>query len=447
MSSFTTLTDLLREGKKTALLALPLIIGQLGNMLMMIADTVMVGQVGVTELAALTFGNAIFTILFVFGAGLMTSVSILTAGASGRGDHADARSVCRNGLYLAVVAGTLLLLGGIGILPFLHLFKQPPAVTALTPPYLILILISLVPSFASMTLKNHGDALDQPWPSFWIFLAGVLLNIILNQWFIFELDLGLVGAGWATLIARSLIPIAIIIWFKRSRALREDVPQSWLARPDRSQLKKLLSLGIPASFQILAEWGAFAGAGFLVGLFGEISLAAHQIALTTSATLFMIPFGIGTALTMRMGNAAGAGESHRFRALFLSGWCLTLVSVIITGVICTLGRNLIASRFNDDPDVIRVAGALIFIVALSQFVDAFQAVSSGILRGLEDVKTPAWTAFFAYWIVGIPTGWYLAHYRGMASVGIWWGLALGLTVAAIFLSLRVIKIAQPARIR
>jgi len=432
------------EGKKTAKLALPLVIGQLGQMLLMVADTVMVGKVGVTELAALTFGNGIFTILFVFGAGLMTSISVLSSRAAGRDEPAEARSICRNGLYLSVTAAVILSALGLALVPFLHLFKQPPAVTELTPPYLILLLISLVPCFWSISLKNHGDALDHPWPSFGIFLGGVLLNIALNQWFIFEQEMGLVGAGWATLITRCVIVLAMMLWLRKSQALKNFVPQRWLAAPEITPLKNLLRLGIPASFQVLAEWGAFASAGFLVGLFGEAPLAAHQIALTASATFFMVPFGIGMALTMRMGNAAGAGESYRFRALYLSGWLLTLASVVITGVICYFSRTSIARYFNDEPEVVTIASALILIVALSQFVDAFQAVASGILRGLEDVKTPAWTAFISYWIIGIPTGWYLASTCTMGASGIWWGLTTGLSIAAICLCARVIKMTRVA---
>ncbi len=432
---------LLIEGRKTAKLALPLIIGQLGQMMMMIADTIMVGKVGVTELAALTFGNAVFTILFVFGSGLLTSVSVLSSAAAGREDAPAARALCRNGFYLAIGAGFFLALLGLATLPFLHLFHQPPEVTALTPPYLILILVSLVPSFGASALKNHGDALDRPWPSFSIFVSGVLLNIGLNQWFIFGLDLKLIGAGWATLISRCAILIAMLIWLNRDQRLKSWIPNRWFTALEGEKIRALLVLGIPASFQVLAEWGAFASAGFLVGLFGEVPLAAHQIALTTSATFFMIPFGIGMALTMRMGNATGAGQPERYARIVYSGWILTLGSAIITGLLCTSLRSFIAGYFVSEPAVLEIATGLILIVAMSQFVDAFQAVSSGILRGLEDIVTPAWTAFFAYWIIGIPTGWYLAKARGMEAAGIWWGLTIGLIIAAIFLCLRVIRMA------
>ena len=271
-----TIPSLLKEGKKTAVLAVPLVIGQVSQMLMIVADTVMVGNVGVTELAALSFANAVFAIPFVFGIGLITSISVLSSGAAGRKDEAAARATCRNGFYLALASGLALFLLSAFLIPFLSFFGQPANVTAAAPPYLFLILISLVPALGSMGLKNHGDSLDHPWPSFFIFLGGVLLNIALNQLFIFNLGYGLVGAGWATLISRITILVA----------------------------------------------------------------------------------------------------------------------------------------------------------------------SGGILRGLEDVTMPAWTAVLSYWFFGIPLGWLIATKGDLGPIGVWWGLAIGLTVASIILTARVFKIAR-----
>jgi MATE family multidrug resistance protein len=437
-----TIPSLLKEGKKTAVLAVPLVIGQVSQMLMIVADTVMVGNVGVTELAALSFANAVFAIPFVFGIGLITSISVLSSGAAGRQDEAAARATCRNGFYLALAAGIALLLLSASLIPFLSFFGQPVDVTAAAPPYLLLILISLVPALGSMGLKNHGDSLDHPWPSFFIFLGGVLLNIALNQLFIFNLGYGLVGAGWATLISRIAILVAMMLWLDRSKHLQHLTPNRWLAKPDPQTLRKLLALGVPASFHLLAEVGAFSAAGFLVGFYGKIPLAAHQIALTTAGTLFMIPLGLAIALTMRMGNAAGAQEKERYPAIIASGWLLTLFFVILTAVFCGVGRNVIAALYVDEAEVIALAARFLLVVAVFQVVDAIQVVSGGVLRGLADVTIPAWTAFLSYWFFGIPVGWLIATKGDLGPIGIWWGLAIGLTVAAIILTARVFKIAR-----
>lgn len=436
MTRAFSIPALLREGKKTAVLAVPLVIGQVSQMLMMIADTVMVGDVGITELAALTFANAFFSVLFVFGIGLITSISVMTSTAAGSGDEAGARSICRNGFYLALGAGVILALAGLAFIPQLDLFGQPVEVTTKTPPFLVLILISLVPALGSMALKNHGDSLNRPWPSFAIFLGGVILNIFLNQIFIFELGFGLVGAGWATLISRIVIMIAMLAWLSSASSLKNLTPNRWFAAPDRATFQKLFALGLPTSFHLLAEVGAFSGAAFLVGHYGEDPLAAHQIALNTAGTLFMIPLGIAIALTMRIGNTVGAKEPERYPAIVLSGWLLGLFLILITSLICALGRESIAALYVDDREVLILATKFLVIVAIFQIFDGLQVISGGILRGLEDVTVPASAAFVSYLILGIPIGYLIAH-NGAGPEGIWWGLAIGLLIAATFLSIRV----------
>ena len=442
MLSFPSIPNLVREGKKTAVLALPLIIGQVSHMLLMIADAIMVGKVGVTELAALTFANAFFSVPFVFGVGLVTSISVLTSTAAGAEDEAGARAVCRNGFYLSLGAGVVLALIGFAFLPFLDLFHQPPEVTAMTPPFLVLVLLSLIPALGSLALKNHSDSLAQTWPGFYIFLSGVVLNVGLNWVFIFALDYGLVGAGWATLISRCAIVIAMLVWFRYSKILTNLTPTRWIMKPDRATFRSLFALGLPASFHLLSEVGAFSGAGFLVGHFGEVPLASHQIALTTAGTLFMIPLGIAIALTMRMGNAAGAKERNRFPAIIVSGWLLSLFFIALTALFCIVGRVGIAELYVDNQAVVMLAAELILIVAIFQLFDGIQVVSGGILRGLEDVTVPAWVAFISYLLVGLPAGFLLAHWAELGPHGIWWGLAIGLVIAAVVLSVRVLKVAR-----
>lgn len=433
-------TALLREGRKTLTLSIPLIIGQLSQMLMGIADTAMVGKIGVTELAALAFANNIFYIFFVVGIGVLISISVRTSTAAGRDEPEIARGICRNGFFLSLLAGAALAALACCVIPFLPFMGQDPGVVVITPPFLILILISIVPALGSMALKQHADALDHPWPSFWIFLSGVGINILLNQLFIFEMGYGLVGAGIATLISRTLILIAMLVWINRSRRIADFVPRRWLMAPDKTELRRLLAIGVPSSIQLLCEVSAFSVSGILVGLFGEVSLAAHQLALTTAGTFFMVPLGLSMALTVRVGNVLGSGEHARFPALIASGWILTLFFVCCSGVFCSLNGEWIASLYVDKEPVIRIATQLLIIVGLFQIFDGLQIASASILRGFEDVKRPAWIVFFCYWVLSIPLGWVLATTFHWGSVGIWSGLAVGLALAAILLSLRVVSV-------
>lgn len=433
--------NLLHESRLTLRLALPLMIGQLSQMLLGVADTVMVGHLGVMDLAALTFANSLFHVPFVFGIGLLTGVSVITSNSRGADDAPGARGSCRHGLYLATVLG--LLLFGISwvISSNLGVFGQPPEVAVRTTGFFRILMASVVPALASIALKNHADALNRPWPPFWIFLGGVALNIGLNWVMIYGKlgcpAMGLEGAAWATLISRSMMVMGMIFWLVRAKDLREWVPYRWFRAPDFADLKRLLSVGLPASLQMTFEVTAFSLAGLIMGRFGPTAMAAHQIAITLAATAFMIPLGLSMALTVRMGEAFGAGESKRLRLIAISGWLLAATySVFAAGTFFVFGKFL-ASLFISAPAVISLTGSLLVIVGVFQLFDSLQVASSAMLRGLRDARIPALMGFVAYWFVGLPVGALLAFHFQLRAIGIWWGLAAGLFLAAITLGPRL----------
>lgn len=429
------------ESKLTLKLAVPLIIGQLSQMLLGLADTLMVGQIGVRDLAALTFANALFHIAFVFGMGLLTGVSVVTSNAKGAGNHAAVRASCRHGLYIALALGTLLFAISWVVSLNLHHFGQPPEVADRTVGFFRWIMLSAIPGLASIALKNHADALNRPWPPFWISLSGVLLNVVLNWVLIFGKfgapELGLEGAAIATFIARVAILVGIFLWLVRASGLEDLVPYHWLRAPDFSEIRKQLTVGFPASLQILCEVGAFSAAGLLMGHFGATAMAAHQIALTCAGTTFMIPLGLSMALTVRMGLANGAEETHRLRPIALSGWMLASISGITTASVFALFGASIAGLFIGAPDVIKLTAAFLVIVGFFQIFDSLQVCSAGMLRGLRDARVPALIAFASYWIIALPVGLLLARPLGLGPAGTWWGLATGLAVAAFALAPRL----------
>ncbi len=434
---------LLHESRLTLRLALPLMIGQLSQMLLGVADTVMVGHLGVKDLAALTFANSLFHVPFVFGIGLLTGISVFTSNSRGAGDAAGARGSCRHGLYLATTLGLVLFVISWIISDHLDAFGQPPEVAARTTVFFRIVMASVIPALASIALKNHADALNRPWPPFWIFLGGVGLNVGLNWVMIYGKlgcpELGFEGAAWATLISRITILVAMICWLLRAKGLREWVPYRWFRAPDFADLRRLLSVGLPASIQMVCEVSAFSLAGLIMGSFGSAAMAAHQIAITLAATAFMIPLGLSMALTVRIGEAHGAGEMHRLRPIVVSGWFLAgLYSITGAGFFLVFGKFL-ASLFISAPDVIMLAGAMLVIVAVFQLFDSLQVASSAMLRGLRDARVPAVMGFAAYWLVGLPVGAVLAFGFQLGAVGVWWGLAAGLFVAAITLGPRLWK--------
>jgi MATE family multidrug resistance protein len=435
------LMSLLTESKITLRLALPLMIGQLSQMLLGVTDTFMVGHLGVTELATLTFVNSIFYLPFVFSLGLLTCISVHTSHARGGGDPTAARSSCRNGLYIAIAVSILFIGLSLVLLPFLDRFGQPPAVVEISRSYFTILMVSLLPALASLALKNHADALDRPWPPFWIFLGGVLLNILLNWIMIYGKwgcpALGMNGAAWATLISRVMIFVALFVWLETNQSLRDWVPYSWFRRPLKADLLAHARIGLPASFQMLCEVGAFSATGFMMGRFGEIAMAAHQIAITCASAAFMIPLGLSMALTVRTGSVAGAGETARLRAVVDSGWLLATAFGLLNAAAFFFAGSYWAAQFTNDLTVISLTVALLVIVGVFQLFDSVQVASSSMLRGLHDTRIPAVMGFVAYWLIGLPVAMLLSWHWRMEARGVWWGLAAGLFVACVTLGPRL----------
>ncbi len=433
--------SLLHESKLSLKLAIPLMIGQLSQMLMGVVDTLMVGHLGVLELAALTFANSLFYVPFVFGIGVLTAVSVLSSNARGAMDSREARASCREGLYLGVGLGLLLFLICGLISLRLDWFGQPEEVTAATGTFYRIIMFSTVPALGSIALKNHADALNRAWTPFWIFLGGVLLNVLLNWMLIFGKlgcpELGFEGAAWATLIARVAILLAVLAWLMGSKDLKEWVPHRWFVRMKFNSMRKLLRLGVPASLQMLSEVSAFSAAGIIMGLIGTEAMAAHQITISMTGTAFMIPLGFSMALTVRVGEAYGAQDPPRLRDIAYSGWLVLIGSAAITASCFLFLGDTMAAWFTDEAPLVELTASLVAICAAFQFFDAQQVGSASMLRGMHDTRVPAIVAFISYWIIGIPAGCLLAFGCDMGARGIWWGLAIGLAMAAITLGWRM----------
>lgn len=439
--STSILGRLAHEGRLTAALALPLAAGQISQIFISLADTLMVGRLGVLPLAAATFANNVLYVPFIFGLGFSMAISIRVSQARGAGDREAARAALRHGLFIAVAVGLFILLGGWAVLPFLGLFHQDPEVIRSVPRYFLLVAASMIPAIAAMAVKNHADAMNKPWAPFWIMLSAGVMNVIGNWVFIYgELgapQMGLDGAGVATLLSRLTMLAGMIWWCVRAEAVREWVPRHWFRAPDWKSVVDLIRVGFPASLQLLAEVSAFVTATLLIGTLGPAALASHQVAITCAATIFMVPLGLSMALTVRMGEAWGAQEFPRLRFILLSGWGLALAFTACSAQAFLFFNQTIAGWFVTEPKARALAASLLLISAAFQVSDAMQVSAGGALRGLGDVKIPAWLAFVAYWIVAIPAGWWLAFRAGWGVAGMWWGITFGLTTIALTLGVRV----------
>jgi MATE family multidrug resistance protein len=432
---------LLREGRATISLALPLIIGQVSQMLIYVADTLMIGRLGTMPLAAATFANNVVHLPFMFGIGMSIAVSVRVSQARGANDPEAARAALRHGLLIALLVGIATVLFAFALLPFLPMLGQEEGVVETGRNYFLILAVSMIPAMASMPLKNHSDAMNRPWPAFWVILGGVVLNVLLN-WILIYGNLGaprleLEGAGLATVLARVATLVGLIVLCVKLPAFKGWVPARWFYRPDWSAVRHLLKIGLPTSLQILAESSAFV-MGTIIGWIGAAALAAHQVGITCIATVFMVPLGLSQALTVRIGEAWGAQTFSRWRPIIVSGWLLGCLIALGSAAAFFLGNDLIAHWFlpNDSDTAAVVAGLLLVAVAF-QLGDTLQIISAGALRGLNDVKLPAWFAFLAYWGISIPLGWILSIPLGMGVTGMWWGITTGLCLTAVILGVRI----------
>jgi MATE family multidrug resistance protein len=256
----TALPSFAQECRTTIKLALPLISGQLGQMLIAVVDTVMIGRLGVIALGAATLTNTVLAVPYVLSIGLLSSISVRVSQARGAERPEDAADALRHGTWLALLFALGVIALSVAGLPWLDRLGQPPEVVASAPTYLVIVAVSFVPAMLSMAWKNHADAMNQPWPAFWILFGGVLLNILLNWLWIWGHwgfpALGLEGAGWATLTARTASAITMFLWITRAAVVRTWTPKRWLTPTSKAAFATLLAIGFPASLQLLTEVSA-----------------------------------------------------------------------------------------------------------------------------------------------------------------------------------------------
>jgi multidrug resistance protein, MATE family len=428
------------ESRRTLILALPIMSGLVGQMLMGLTDTLMVGQLGTIPLAAAAFGHNLINVPMVGGLGFLAAVSVLTAQAYGAQQPASAGRVLRHGIVISVVCG----LSAALLLGFLRSrvgwLQQPPEVVAAAQTYLLLTAWSLVPVMISHALKQFSEAVARPWPPTLILLGGVLLNIFLNWLLIFGHwgfpEMGLDGAGLATLLARVACAIAMFGYLMGSSRLSVYLPARWFAPLSWSAIRAQIVLGTPVATQHLLEVGAFVAAALMIGWISAEAIAAHQIAITCAATTFIVALGLGMAVSIRVGHAWGAGAHRRLRIVGYSGLTMSGLLMSVFAVLFICGGNAIAGVFSPDPQVVRMAAAMLLIAGLFQIFDGLQVVAMCALRGMSDVRLPAVVAIISYWLVALPFAGVLGFHFGLAALGIWIGLAIGLATAAVILITR-----------
>ncbi|SFF89829.1 MATE family efflux transporter [Pontibacter chinhatensis] len=421
-------------------LAYPVVLSQLGHILVSVFDSLMVGQTGTTPLAAASLGNSIFTITMVFGLGVSYSITPLIAAADGRRNYTRISLLLLNGLVSNVLLGILLFIAGYFLSPYITILNQPTDVVELAIPYINVLFLSMVPLMIFQAFRQFAEGLSFTKQAMYISILANALNVLLNYILIFGKlgfePMGLLGAGWATLISRVVMALAMAAWVLYAK--RFEIFRRFLRLRHLSfvHMYRMFRLGLPISLQMIFEMGAFSFSAVMIGWLGATELAAHQIAINVASVTYMMASGIAAAATIRVSNQKGLGNYSAMRIAGFSNLAMGTLFMLGSALLMVLLNRFIPMLYIDDPEVIQIASGLLIIAALFQISDGVQVVGLGALRGLEDVRIPGLISLLAYWVVGLPVGYVLCFKAGFGVNGIWMGLLIGLSIAAILLTIR-----------
>lgn len=433
---------LAEEFAETLKLAVPLALTQLGQIAMMTTDLAFIGRLGGEAIAAAALAHTVFFVIFTFGLGLVSAVAPLAAQAFGARDPRMVRRALRVGLWAAVLISLPLM-----ILPFrgeaiLIALGQAPAAARLAQQYLFGLAWGILPALWFIAIRGFMSAVNRPEPVLWITLAAIPANALLvypllyGKWGLPEL--GLFGAGLATSMV-NLGTFLAGLWFTaRRRPFRKYHVLGRIWRIDWPLMGKLVVIGAPISMAFLLEYGLFGAAGLLMGLISTTALAAHQIALQIAAILYMVPFGISMAATVRVGHAVGRRDSDAVRRAGYIAILLGTVFMATMTLAVILGRFKIAEIFlGEAVDATATLTATLLLVGSTFFItDGIQTVANGALRGMNDTRIPLLMATFSYWLVGFTSAWALGFHTSLGATGVWVGLSIGTVVFAVLLILR-----------
>ncbi|MCT4589879.1 MAG: MATE family efflux transporter [Carboxylicivirga sp.] len=420
-------------------LATPVVLAQAGQMLVNVADTVMVGRVGTIPLAAASFANSIFINVLVLGIGISYALTPLVGKAYGAKNKEECAHWFQQGMYANIIIGILLTLLAGSIAWLMPYMGQEKEVVEAAIPYYVLLVLSIFPLQIFNSYKQFAEGLSNTKVAMYITIGGNALNILLNYIFIYGKfgapTLGIIGAGIGTLVSRIVMAI-VFYWISTQLRLFREYKQKKLEGFYKSAFMRIWQLGLPIGLQSVIEVFAFSLGSIMMGWINAISLAAHQIVLSMASLTYMMSSGLASATTIKVSIFRGRKDYPSIKFSAFASVHLVLLFMTSMGVIFLSLRYWLPSLFVSDSEVIEVAAGLMLVAGLFQIFDGIQVVALGILRGLEDVLMPVIGAGIAYWLISLPVGYLTAFVFDIGPIGIWIGYLSGLASAGIFLLLR-----------
>ncbi|WP_033410903.1 MATE family efflux transporter [Segetibacter koreensis] len=433
-----------KEFSKTFKIALPLIISNVSQVGLGLIDSAMIGAVDYHQLAASSLVLNVIAIPQILGMGMAIAVSPMTAIANGQKDIFKASVVLYNGFVLTTLVAIMISATLVLCNPLLFHLGQDEKVATYAVPFFKLIAWSLIPMLMFASVKQFCDGLEYTKTAMTLSLISLPLNAFLNWILIYGRfgfpRLELAGAGLGTLITRTIIAITLIVIVFRHKLFYKYISirtRAW--KINGKTCKELLHIGVPTSVQYGLEVAAFSVSGVMIGWLGAASQAAHQIALNLATATFMAASGLALAGSIRVSNAFGRGEKNLMRHIGLSTIAGGLIYGLLCGILFVTFRNTLPVLFTNNAEVAAVSSSLLIFAALFQISDATQSIGVGLLRGIRDVKLPTAFVAIAYWLIGIPIGYFLSFKLKMGASGIWLGFVTGLTASSILLNTRFLK--------
>jgi MATE family multidrug resistance protein len=414
-----------------------------------------VGNLGSTELAAVSLGGSFVFIGMSLGIGFSTAITPLVSEADAEKDDKKIRSVFHHGLLSCIILGVFIFALIVLAKPIMYIMHQPKEVIDLASPYIDWVAFSLIPVIIFQGYKQFADGLSRTKYSMYAIFMANIIHVIINYMLIYGIwifpKLGIIGAALGTVISRILMVVFMHYIMKNNTQLNPYFKNFSFREIKKTMLKKIANLGIPSAMQMLFEVALFTAAIWLCGSIGKTSQAANQIALTLATTTFMFAMGLSVAATIRVGNNKGLMDYKNLIIVARSVFLLAIILETFFGLLFVVLHNFLPHLFLnmenvnqaiENKEVIIIASKLLLVAAVFQISDGIQVVVLGALRGLQDVKVPMYITFVAYWVVGFPISFFLGKYTELKAVGVWIGLLAGLSTAALFLYLRFHKLTK-----
>lgn len=426
--------------KNNLCLAFPVILSHAGQITVSLADNIMVGHVGTTELAAAAFANNIFVVGMFFGMGITIGSTPLVGRAFGNNRVEDVVQWLKNGVFTHFSSSVVLSLLMFGVYFFLPFMGQTDSVLELAKPYYLILCFSYLPFMLFFSVKQFFEGIGNTKIAMQITLIVNVINIVVNYVLIYGKlgfpAMGLLGAGIGTLVSRIAMPLLYLIYIIRITRFRKYFTLAHRQPYSLQRISALLKIGIPVGFQIVIEGITFSLGAIMMGWLGEIPLAAHQVAIGLASFSYMISLGISQATTIRVSHQLGKNDYKSLKMAAYASTHMVLLFMMCMGLFFIFARKQLPLIFTSDADVIAVAAQLLIVAAIFQVFDGLQVVMLSTLRGMADVRIPMFMAFASYILVGIPTGYLFAFFVGVGPMGIWYGYLLGLGLAGILFYFR-----------